>query len=234
MGVHTDMKRLGTLVLCLAATLAGAAASAAVYPRMAPISRYEIASRTQEIALARSAAPASISAHARILVLGKRAYETAAPGSNGFVCLVVRAWDMSFDNPEFWNPKIRSPECFNAAGARSVLPRYLERTRWVLAGYSLARMRAQAAAARAAGKGMKPLPGSLCFMMSRNGYLNDSVAGPWYPHVMSFVLGAKPADLGAGSSGSWVEADDTNYKPVTIYMVIVPAWSDGTPIKYHE
>lgn len=227
MGVHTDMKRLGTLVLCIAPTLAGAT----VYPRMAPISQYEIASRTQEIALARSAAPPSISAHARILVLGKLAYETAAPGSNGFVCLVVRAWDMSFDNPEFWNPKIRAPQCFNAAGARSVLSHYLERTRWVLAGYSVARMRAQAAAARAAGKGMKPLPGSLSFMMSRNGYLNDAVAGPWYPHIMSFVLGAKPADLGAGSSGSWVEADDTNYKPVTICFVIVPAWSDGTPIK---
>ncbi len=223
------MKHLGILVICMGATLADA--SAAVYPRMAPISQYEMASRTEEIAVARSAAPASISAHARILVLGKRAYETAAPGDNGFVCLVVRSWDMSFDNPEFWNPRIRSPECFNAAGARSVLPRYLERTRWVLAGHSLARMRAQAAAARAAGEGMKPLPGAICFMMSRNGYLNDSVAGPWYPHVMSFALGVPPADLGAGLPGSWVDADDTNYKPVTIFMVIVPEWSDGTRIK---
>ena len=223
------MKYFGILVLCMAAALPGA--GAAVYPDMAPTSQYELAGRTQEIALARSAAPASISAHARVLVLGKRGYETAVPGSNGFVCLVVRSWDMSFDNPEFWNPRIRSPECFNAAGGRSVLPRYLERTRWVLAGHSLARMRAQAAAARAAGKGMKPLPGSICFMMSRKGYLNDSVAGPWYPHVMSFLPGAKPADLGAGSPGSWVEADATNYKPVTIFVVVVPAWSDGTPIK---
>jgi len=62
------MKHLGLLVLCsMAAPWAGAGARAAVYPRMAPISRYEMASRTEEIALARSAAPASISAHARIL-----------------------------------------------------------------------------------------------------------------------------------------------------------------------
>jgi hypothetical protein len=228
------MKHLGILVFCITGTLAGTRAGAAAYPHMAPISQYEMASRAEEIALARSAAPPSISAHARILVLGKRAYETAVSGGNGFVCLVVRSWDMSFDNPEFWNPKIRSPQCFNAAGARSVLPHYLERTRWVLDGHSLARMRAQAAAARAAGKGMKPLPGSISFMMSRGGYLNDSVAGPWYPHVMTFVLGAKPADWGAGSTGSWVEADDTNYKPVTIFMVIVPAWSDGTPIRHRE
>lgn len=220
------MKHLGIFVLCIATTLADA--SAAVYPRMAPIGQYQTANRTEEIALARSAAPASIADHARILVLGKRGYETAVPGGNGFVCLVVRAWDMSFDNPEFWNPRIRSPECFNAAGAQSVLPHYLERTRWVLAGYSMARMRARAEADRAAGNGMKPLPGSICFMMSKRGYLNDSVAGPWYPHVMSFALDTQPTAWGANLPDSPVAADDTNYKPVTIFMFVVPDWSDGT------
>lgn len=224
------MKHLGSFVLCTAATWA--AASAADYPRMAPIGRYETVSRSAEVALARSAAPASISDHARILVLGKQGYEVAVTGENGFVCLVVRSWDMGFDNPEFWNPRIRSPQCFNAAGARSVLPHYLERTRWVLAGYSLARMRLLTQAARTAGKGMRPLPGSFCYMMSRQGYLNDAVAGPWYPHVMTFALGAKPAAWGAGLPDTPVAADDTAYKPVTIFMVIVPAWSDGTPIKY--
>jgi hypothetical protein len=220
----------GIFVLCLATM--PAAAGAAVYPRMAPIGRYESASRAREIALARSAAPASIADHARILVLGKRGYETAARGGDGFVCLVVRSWDMSFDNPEFWNPKIRAPECYNAAGARSVLPRYLARTRWVLAGDSIAAMRAHTAAAQAAGRGLKPAPGSICFMMSKQGYLNDGVAGPWYPHIMTFALGAKPAAWGAGFHGSWVAADDTNYKPVTLFMFIVPAWSDGSPIHY--
>lgn len=222
------MKHLGTFVLCLATTLAGAAD----YPRMAPIGQYETASRTEEIALARSAAPASLAAHARILVLGKHGYETAVTGENGFVCLVERSWDVGFDNPEFWNPKVRSPQCFNAAGARSVLPRYLERTRWVLAGYSVAKMRALVQRARAAGKDMKPESGSFCYMMSKKGYLNDAVAGPWYPHVMTFALGAKPAAWGAGLPDTPVAADDTTYKPVTIFMVIVPAWSDGTPIKY--
>jgi len=224
------MKPIGMFLLCMTATLAGAAA--AVYPRMAPIAQYETASRAEEIALARSAAPASISDHARILVLGGRGYETAVAGGNGFVCLVVRAWDMSFDNPEFWNPKIRSPECFNAAGARSVLPHYLERTRWVLAGYSMAKMRALAEAARTAGKGMKPLPGAICYMMSKGGYLNDTVAGPWYPHIMTFALDTKPAAWGANLADSPVAADDTNYKPVTIFMFIVAAWSDGTRIRY--
>lgn len=226
------MKHLGifVLVLCLATTLADA--SAAAYPRMAPIGQYRAASRTEEIALARSAAPASISGHAQILALGAHGYETAVAGTNGFVCLVVRAWDQSFDNPEFWNPRMRAPECFNAAGARSVLPHYLERTRWVLAGYSMAQMRARADAARAAGKGMKPLPGSICYMMSKGGYLNDSIAGPWLPHIMTFALGTRPAAWGANLPDSPMVADDTNYAPVTIFMVAVRAWSDGSPARY--
>lgn len=224
------MKHFGIFVLCIATPLADA--SPAVYPHMAPIAQYEIAGVATEIALARSAAPASISGPARILILGKHGYETADAGKNGFVCLVVRSWDVSFDNPEFWNPKVRAPQCFNAAGARSVLPRYLERTRWVLAGYSMSKMRAQEQAARAAGRGMKPLPGSICYMMSKEGYLNDAVAGPWYPHVMTFALDAKPTDWGANFADSPMAADDTNYKPVTIFMVVVPAWSDGTSSRY--
>lgn len=224
------MKQLGILVLCMAAALGNA--GAAVYPRMAPPGQYATASRTEEIALARSAAPASISGQAQILVLGKHGYETAVAGKNGFVCLVVRSWDVSFDDPEFWNPKMRAPQCFNAAGARSVLPHYLKRTRWVLSGDSIAAMRAREESARAAGKGMQPLPDSICFMMSKGGYLNDTVAGPWYPHVMTYALGTKPAAWGANFPDSPVVADDTDYKPVTIFMVIVPAWSDGTPSRH--
>jgi len=113
-----------------------------------------------------------------------------------------------------------------------VLPHYLERTQWVLAGRSIAKMRALAAAARAAGKGMKPQPGSICYMMSRRSYLNDTVAGPWYPHIMTFALGVEPAAWGANLTDSPIAADDTNYKPVTIFMVVVPAWSDGTVKRY--
>ena len=58
---------------------------------MAPIDGY-LMDRTQEIALARSAAPTSISRDATILVLTKIRYETAVKGSNGFVCMVERGW----------------------------------------------------------------------------------------------------------------------------------------------
>ena len=54
--------------------------AAAPYSKMAPIDQYLIADRNAEIAMARSAAPPSISADAEVMVLGSRGYETAVKG----------------------------------------------------------------------------------------------------------------------------------------------------------
>ena len=83
------------------------------YPSMAPLDQYLIADRDAEIALARSAAPDSISRDAEVMVLGRHGYETAVKGKNGFVCIVWRSWAAGIDDPEFWNPKLRAPVCFN-------------------------------------------------------------------------------------------------------------------------
>jgi hypothetical protein len=71
-----------------------------------------------EIALARSAAPESISRDAEVLVLGRHGFDAAVKGKNGFGCIVERSW-ASAPDPDFWNPKVRTPICFNAAAARS-------------------------------------------------------------------------------------------------------------------
>src|SRR5215813_11638493 len=110
------------------------------YPARAPVEQYRIGNVQGEIALARSAAPPSISADAEVLVLGDRGYETAVKGKNGFVCFVERSWTAGFADAQFWNPKLRAPNCFNPQAARSVLPQYLERTAWVLAGDSRQQM----------------------------------------------------------------------------------------------
>src|SRR5499427_2720751 len=88
------------------------------YPQMAPVEQYRIASREDEIALARSAAPPSISGEAEVLVLGSHGYETAVKGQNGFVCFVERSWAAGFADSQFWNPKLRAPNCFNPPAAR--------------------------------------------------------------------------------------------------------------------
>ena len=79
------------------------------YPKMAPLEQY-LMDRNAEIALARAAAPESISRDAEVLVLGRHGFEAAVTGKNGFVCFVSRSWDAPFDSSEFWNPKIRAPQ----------------------------------------------------------------------------------------------------------------------------
>src|ERR1022692_2718999 len=88
-------------------------AAKAPYPVMAPLAQYLIPDEKAEIALARSAAPASISDAAEAMVLRRDGYATAVKGSNGFVCIVERAWGKATDDPEFWNPKMRAPHCLD-------------------------------------------------------------------------------------------------------------------------
>lgn len=78
------------------------------YAKMAPVDQYLMADRAAEIALARSAAPESISHDAEVQVLGRHGFETAVKGTNGFVCIVGRSWTSAAD-ADFWNPKVRVP-----------------------------------------------------------------------------------------------------------------------------
>ena len=101
------------LMTCAAASLAIAGAAVAdpatPYRSMAPIEAY-LMDRGQEIALARSAAPSSISKDATILVMTRTGYETVVTGTNGFVCWVGRGFAGASDAPERWNPKVRIHE----------------------------------------------------------------------------------------------------------------------------
>src|SRR5271168_3732861 len=98
-----------------------AQAAKAPYPVMAPLEQYLIADRKAEIALARSAAPASIADNAEVMVLERQGYKTAVTCTNGFLCIVERSWTAGFGEPEFWNPKIRGPICLNPPAVRTYL-----------------------------------------------------------------------------------------------------------------
>lgn len=198
------------------------------YPTMAPIDQYLMASRDAEIALARTAAPPSISADADVLVLGREGYEPAVKGHNGFVCFVERSWTAGFEDPEFWNPRLRAPNCFNAPAARSVLPQYLQRTRWVLAGATREQAVKRTRAELAAHRFTAPEPGALTFMLSKDGFLSDATAGPWLPHIMFFVPRGAASSWAASLDGSPVIGSDGTAEDVTLLLVPVRQWSDGT------
>jgi len=200
--------------------------AATTYTKMAPVDQYLMTDRDAEIALARSAAPESISRDAEVLVLGRHGFETAVKGKNGFVCIVERSWTSAAD-ADFWNPKVRTPICYNAAAARSLLPRNLKRTGLILAG----RSKAQTDETIAAAVDKKELPamepGAMCYMMSKQGYGGDS-APHWPSHVMFFYSELDPATWGANLPGSPVLAMSDDHEHVTTFAIGVQKWSDGT------
>src|SRR5713226_6542737 len=161
---------------------------AAPYPAMALLDQYLIPDENAEIALARSAAPASISDAAEVMVLRRDGYATAVKGSNGFVCIVERSWAKPTDDPEFWNSKVRAPNCFNPAASRTFLPILLKKTKLVLAGKSKAQILAATTSALEKKELPALAPGAMCYMMAKRQYLSDDDMS-WHPHLMFFVSG---------------------------------------------
>src|SRR5580700_6152558 len=140
------------------AALIPLAASAAPPAPVLPIEQYLTTPGAEEV-LARSAAPASISDQATVLVLTSHGYTTVAQGTNGFTCLVERSWMSPFASPEFWNPKMRGPVCYNPAASKSILVYTLRRTKLVLAGHPKAQILDEINAAVAHKELPSPEPG---------------------------------------------------------------------------
>lgn len=198
------------------------------YPSMAPLAQYLMSDQAAEVALAKSAAPAAISDHATVLVLQAHGYITAVKGTNGFVCAVERGWMSPFDAPQFWNPKLRGPICFNPQAVKSILPITYKRTALVLSGRSKDEIK-KAMTTAFATKQMPPLqPGAMSYMMSKQGYLDDKF-GHWMPHLMFYT--ATNVDWGADQDGSPVMLNPQFHgrpEPVNVLMIPVGKWSDGS------
>ncbi len=220
------IKRFALLLVLGTAYQVVARAATTPYAKMAPVDQYLMAGRAAEIALARSAAPESISRDAEVQVLGRHGFETAVKGTNGFVCIVGRSWTSAAD-ADFWNPKVRVPMCVNAAAARSYLLRLTKETEWGLAGRTRAQMD-EAISAAIARKELPPMePGAMCYMMSKEGYGGDS--GPHWPsHLMFFFTDAGLAIWGANLPGSPVVGVNDPVEHLTQFVLTVPQWSDGT------
>ena len=220
------IKSFALLVVLGAAYQARAQDATTPYPKMAPIEQYLMTDQGAEIALARSAAPESISRDAEVLVLARHGFETAVKGKNGFVCIVGRSWTSAAD-ADFWDPKVRVPMCVNAAAARSYLLRITKIAELALAGHTLAQVN-EAIAAAVAKKELPPMePGAMCYMMSKEGY-GGATLPHWPSHLMFFYSDIDPAIWGANLPGSPVIAVADPMEHLTQFVIPTQKWSDGT------
>ena len=203
-------------------------ATAASYPAAAPLDQYLIPAKEAEVDLARSAAPAAITDGAAILVLTKDGYVTAAKGGNGFVCLVARSWAKSTDDAEFWSPRVRAPMCLNAPAAKTYLPIVLMKTHLVLAGKSKVEIGRAVKAAFDSKELVALEPNAMCYMMSKQQYLSDDDMH-WRPHMMWYVPGDAAKSWEANLAGGPAMAGYVPEDRMTVFMLGVAKWSDGTP-----
>ena len=219
-----------TTTLLLALTAGGALPLAAQARDFTP---YLIADRAEEVALARSAAPAAISGAATIYVMTDTGYVEAAKGTDGFTCLVIRSFLMpSADSAATWEPRVRAPHCYNAVAARTIVPNVLYRAQAAFRGVPQARVEAGVRAAYASHRWPATGPGALAYMLSPAQWLAPDNPH-WKPHMMFFLPAGRPASSwGAAKSTEAPVIDAGSYPfapPGGFILIPVERWSDGTP-----
>jgi len=207
-------------------------ATSALGAQKAPdLTPYLIADRGAEVALARTAAPSNVSGNASVMVLTPKGYVEAARGTNGFTCLVMRSFAAAPDDPNFWNPHVIAPHCFNPPAARTVLPAMLAQIDWALAGATPAELNARIKSAYAEKRLPMPADGAMAYMLSPKQHLSD--ADPhWMPHLMFYYDRALTGTtFGAGGTSAPIidaTAADPN-GPMQVIYIPIRTWSDGTP-----
>ena len=134
--------------------------------------------RDREIALARSAGPASVTRGARVYVLTDKGYVVADSGNTGAACYVSRSW-----------PESLEPHCFDAEGAATILPMDMRRVELLSAGRSIAEVEREIADGLIAGTYRLPERPATSYMMSCAQQLisdEGQAVGKWRSHLMIY------------------------------------------------
>jgi len=173
------MRRLTVLAIYLFGSI-GVPAVYAQTGKYPPLAEY-LMSRDDEVALARSAAPANISRRATIKVLTESGYAVESKGDNGFVCMVMRGWAAPTYTPDqfrdlVYDPTVRAPICFDAGAALMVMPYYELRSKLAMEGHTPDQIAQRVEAAYARGELRRRDGVSFAYMWSANQHLGRASA----------------------------------------------------------
>lgn len=157
--------------------------------------QYPLLPRDLEMDLARSAAPPHLRDAATVLVLESTGFVTAARGTNAFTCVVSRRGGDLF------------PVCWDAEGARSLLPVDVDEAQLRLQGKTAAEIDRLITASFASGHYHPPSRTGVAYMLSPLRYRIDERGGITRsnpnPHVMFYGPNLTDADIG-GQRGAVV------------------------------
>ncbi|MFW6084076.1 MAG: hypothetical protein ACODAA_02580 [Gemmatimonadota bacterium] len=185
--------------------------------------------RADEIALARSAAPAAVSEAASVYVLTANGYELAAEGTSGIACYVSRAWLISLE-----------PHCFDPEGTATVMKIHMRRVELLHAGVEVEAAGATVMGELLRGEHRLPRRPAMSWMQSSAQQLvapNGQPVGAWKPHVMIYYPFLSAGELGFGGESTTPASAmiSDGGTPLSTLVVVVPDFVDpvvtaaGTP-----
>jgi len=210
----------GLALALVSMQVASVRGQSAKYP---PLSEYMMTPEA-EIALARSAAPENVSAHATVKILTASGYKVAAQGDNGFVCMVMRGFSAPTYTPAqfreiIYDPTIRAPICFTAPAARIVMPYYELRTKLAMEGKGPDQIAESVQAAYVKGDLPRRDGVSFAYMWSADQNLGPGI-GHWHPHMMVFCPYYENSMVGGNEFGSLLpQVSDDAGTPFTVVVI---------------
>jgi len=187
-----------TLALTGCVALMGAAASTDVGESVAQpeapaasIASPRLMDRASETALALSACPPPVASGAAVYVLERSGYVRVRESQNGFTAIVQHSL-----------PTSQEPQCMDAEGTRTLLPRLLKVAELRAQGRSADEIRAFVARAFVTGVFRPPGRPGVDYMLSTHNLIPNSqgIVTPFPPHVMFYAPYLTNADLGLDGS----------------------------------
>ena len=211
---------MAVAIIALSCAAVATEAQESADPRRA--GKRALLARQQEIALARSAAPAHIGDSATVYVFTDSGFVLAERGTNGAACYVSRSWPTSIE-----------PHCFDAEGAASIMRIHMREVELLHRGVTPDAAQRQMAPDIFAGKLRLPTKPAMSWMFSAEQKLigdSGEPAGRWRPHIMIYYPYLTPMPGGDGGAptflGGMVSGAGTSQS-----SIIIPV-SEFGPMKH--
>jgi len=152
----------------------------------------------QEIELALKAAPVHLRNGATVYTFGKKGYEKARTGTNGFNCLVNRDGTQNGEQSVY-------PTCWDPEGSRTILPVMLRVGELIAQGKSAAEIKRDIEEGFNQGRFHSPAKTGIAYMLAgdvkfdpKTGKLSDT---EFPSHYMIYAPGLTNADIGVTTDG---------------------------------
>jgi hypothetical protein len=182
-------------------------------------------SDADEIALALTAAPASITAGAAVYILRDGKFAKVRDGSTGWVCMVGR------------DPRVKpiavAPLCYNPEGARTSMQEGMLKAQLWAQNFSNTAVQREVDAGYQRGTLQHPSKPVMIYMMSSHQVLesfrgdSEWTTGAWHPHIMIYLPHA--------TADQFVFDEQNQAGPVLVssdargvqLVVVLPHWADN-------